>query len=95
MERKTFYDMQKEEYKKNIEIKKVTLNPSFYFYKIKVKIIDKNRIIKKHTLTAYFICVPDEKELDNKVKNELEAYIYLRIKDKCACYVESKYNEKL
>jgi hypothetical protein len=95
MENKTFYDIQKEEYKKNVIIKKVKISEGWNWYNFKIKIIDNNRIIKKHTLKSYFITAPTEKELDSKIKNELAYYIHTRIGNKCADYVVKKYNEKL
>lgn len=94
MESETFYNIQ-EEYKKNVIIKKVKLVENWIGYTIIIKIIDNNRIIKKHTMISSFITVPTEKELEKRVETEIEVYIYSRIKDKCADYVVKKYNKKL
>lgn len=95
MKDKTFYDIQKEAYKKSIKIKKVKLVDEWYYYAIKIKIIDYNRIIKNHTLSAFCITAPSEEELDRRVEEQLNYYIYSRIKNKCADYAVKKYNEKL
>ena len=95
MEDKTFYDIQKEEYKKNIKIIKVKLVDEWYGYTIKTKIIDNNRIIKKQTLKQHCLTAPNENELERRVEAELYYYIYSRIKNKCADYAVKKYNEKL
>lgn len=93
---KTFYDIQKEEYRKNIKIRKVKIVEHFLgSFTIKIKIIDNNRIIKKNTLYAICMIAPNEDELTRRIENELERYIYLRIKNKCADYVVKKYNEEL
>lgn len=95
MENKTFCNIQEEKYKKNMKIEKVKIVQNWNFYKLKIKIKDNNRAIKKHTLTNYCITAPTEEELDRRVKNELQYYVYSRIKNKCADYVVKKYNEKL
>lgn len=95
MKDKTFYDIQKEEYKKSIKIKKVKLVEDWLGFIIKIKIIDYNRIIKNYTLSTSCLTAPSEEELDRKVEEQLNYYIYSRIKNKCADYAVKKYNEKL
>ena len=95
MEDKTFYDIEKEKYKKNVKIIKVKLLEEWYGYTIKTKIIDNNRMIKKQTLKQHCLTAPNEDEIAKRVEAELNYYIYLRIKNKCADYAVRKYNEKL
>jgi len=95
MEDKTFYDIQKEAYKKSIKIKKLKLAEAWIGFIIKIKIIDYNRIIKNHTLSTSCLTAPSEKELEGIVEEKLNYYIYSRIENKCADYAVKKYNEKL
>ena len=94
MGNKTFCDMQ-DEYKKNVKIKKIKIVEAWIGYTIRIKIIDNNRIIKKHSLINVCLCEPNESILAEKAEDALDDYIYSRIKNKYANYFVKKYNEKL
>ena len=94
MENKTFCDMQ-DEYKKNVKIKKIKIVEAWIGYSIKIKIIDNNRIIKKHTLITFCINEPNEKILEETVKDALFNYIYSRVKKQYTDNFVKKYNKKL